>query len=61
VSIEAVGHRPDDNYFHLAPQVPKRVVFRALAQPAPGFSAWLQPLNAPGIAVRARMEERDAA
>ena len=61
VSVDSAGYRPDDNYFHLAPQVPRRVVFRPLTEAAPAFCAWLQPLNAPGIAVRARMEERDAA
>ena len=61
VSIESAGYRPDDNYFHLAPQVPKRIVFRSLTQAAPAFSAWLQPLNAPGLGVRVLMEERDAA
>ncbi len=62
VAITCAGFTPDDNYFHVAPQQPKRVVFRGRA--ANGrFSADLEPLNlARVVAVRAQRqtEERTA-
>jgi beta-mannosidase len=61
VSVECAGYRPSDNYFHLAPQLARRILFKPLdAAPRP-FSAWLQPLNAPGFTLRAPMENPDAA
>ena len=60
VAIESPGYRPDDNHFHLAPGAQKRIVFRSIGDPAPSFSARLEPLNAPATSVREGERRRAA-
>ena len=62
VAIGCDDFMPDDNYFHLAPNQPKRVVFRAHAAPSARLHADLEPLNlARAIAVRARCHTQERA
>ena len=45
VSVSCKGYTPDDNYFHLAPNQEKSIVFTA-AEPTPArFRAHFEPLN----------------
>jgi beta-mannosidase len=53
VAIACEGFTPDDNFFHLAPNRDKRIVFTPAWEGAPAFKAFLEPLNlAEPIAVR---------
>ena len=45
VQLTADGYLPDDNYFHLLPNRPRTVTFRARSEPAPRFKAMIEALN----------------
>jgi beta-mannosidase len=45
VSLSAAGFLPDDNYFHLAPNQEKRVVFFPQTAAVSGFEAHVEALN----------------
>ncbi|MEP7154364.1 MAG: glycoside hydrolase family 2 protein [Betaproteobacteria bacterium] len=46
VSVACSGYEPDDNYFHLGPDVEKRCLFRPVLQSAKKFRAHYSALNA---------------
>lgn len=45
VTVNAKGFLPDDNYFHLSPERPKTVSFRATAGAPPAFKALIEAMN----------------
>jgi beta-mannosidase len=54
VSVSCEGHAPADNYFHVAPGHPRRVLFTPAPANAGTFRASLEALNLPeAIVVRA--------
>ena len=56
------GYTPDDNYFHLAPNQEKAIVFTAMEIAPARFRAHFEPLNmAETIAARALPSGRDDA
>jgi beta-mannosidase len=61
VRIEAEGFRPDDNYVHVEPGEPRRILLRAESSPAPAgsFRATVDALNGPGPVPAAAAEALD--
>jgi beta-mannosidase len=47
VRVACEGFAPHDNYFHVAPRQPRRVVFTRTDARATSFKAELEPLNVP--------------